>query len=220
MQPPYSQFKTMTEKKANHIRLIIFDLGNVVFDVINRNAFRYWAQVTPFTEEYFAEHHVPDWIFHRFERGELTPMAFYEALIKYKKVDLSFEDFSKGWNSIFGEVYPEIRAALQRIADSVFLAALTNTNELHCKVWSIKYADTLKYFTRIFISSQLGFRKPEERAFIHVQKAFNLEPHEILFFDDILENITKANAIGMHAIQVSNPTDVTIELMKRGLMAE
>jgi FMN phosphatase YigB (HAD superfamily) len=210
----------ITGKNANPIRLILFDLGNVVFDVINRNAFQYWAQVTPFTEEYFAEHHVPDWIFHQFERGELSPVAFHEALIKYKRVELSFEDFSKGWNSIFGEVYPEVHAALQRIGDSVFLAALTNTNELHYKVWSIKYADTLKHFNKIFVSCQLGFRKPEERAFRHVQKAFNMKPHEILFFDDLVENIAKANALGMHAVQVSNPTDVTIELLNRGLMAK
>ena len=91
----------MTGRNAGRIRLIIFDLGNVVFEVINRNAFRYWAQVTSFPEEYFAELHMPDLVFHQFERGELTPVQFYEALIKYKKVDLSFEDFSKGWNSIF-----------------------------------------------------------------------------------------------------------------------
>ena len=210
----------MKEKNAETIRLVIFDLGNVVFEVINQNAFRYWAQVTPFHEEYFAEHHVPDWIFHRFERGELTPVEFYEALIKYKKVNLSFENFSKGWNSVFGEVYPEVHAALQRITDSVFLTALTNTNELHYKVWSNKYAETLKLFNRIFISCRLGFRKPEERAFRHVQKAFNMKPHEILFFDDLVENIAKANALGMHAVQVSNPIDVTIELLNRGLMAK
>jgi HAD superfamily hydrolase (TIGR01509 family) len=209
----------MTGRNAGRIRLIIFDLGNVVFEVINRNAFRYWAQVTPFPEEYFAELHMPDLVFHQFERGELTPVQFYEALIKYKKVDLSFEDFSKGWNSVFGEVYPEVHAALQRITDSIFLTALTNTNELHYKVWSNKYAETLKLFNRIFISCQLGFRKPEERAFRHVSKTFNMKPHEILYFDDVAENIEKAGALGMHAVQVYNPTDVTTELLKRGLMA-
>ena len=201
------------------IRLIIFDLGNVVFEVINRNAFRYWAQVTSFTEDYFAEHHVPDRIFHQFERGELTPGEFHKALIKYEKVDLSFEDFSIGWNSIFGEVYPEIHSALQKITDSVLLAALTNTNVLHCRVWSDKYAETLQHFDRVFISSHLGFRKPEERVFMHVLKEFNMKPHEILFFDDIVENIEKADALGMHVVQVSNPADVTTELMKRGLIA-
>ena len=209
----------MTEKNAETIRLVIFDLGNVVFEVINQNAFRYWAQVTPFPEEYFAEHHVPDLVFHQFERGELTPVEFYEALIRYEKLNLSFEDFSEGWNSVFGEVYPEIHSALKRITDSVFLTALTNTNELHYKVWSNKYAETLKLFEKIFISYQLGFRKPEERAFRHVSKAFNIKPHEILFFDDVVENIEKANALGMHAVQVYNPTDVTTELLKRGLMA-
>ena len=209
----------MTGKNADPIRLIIFDLGNVVFEVINRNAFRYWAQVTSLPEAYFAEHHVPDWILQKFERGELTPGEFHKVLIRYKKVDLSFEDFSFGWNSIFGEVYPEIHFALQRMSASVLLAALTNTNELHRKIWSDKYAETIKLFNRIFISSQLGFRKPEERAFRHVINAFNLKPHEILFFDDIFENIAKAYALGIHAVQVSNPIDVTTELTKRGLIA-
>ena len=211
--------RIMTKRDSNHIRLIIFDLGNVVFEVQNQNAFRYWAGLTSFTEDYFAEHHVPDWVFHQFERGELTPVEFYNALIRYKKVDLSFEDFSIGWNSIFGDVYPEIHSALKELADSVGLAALTNTNELHRQVWSKKYAETLKHFNRIFISSLLGFRKPEERAFIHVLKECNMTPHEILFFDDVFENIERANALGMHVVQVSHPTDVTTELTKRGLIA-
>ena len=204
--------------KSNNIRLIIFDLGNVVFEVNNENAFQYWAKVTSFTEEFFAQHHVPDRIFHKFERGEITPVEFYEVLIKYKKVDLSFEDFSKGWNAIYGQVYPEVQAALRELTDTVLLAALTNTNELHCKVWPDRYAGTLKHFNRIFISSQLGFRKPEERVFKHVLKECKMNPQETLFFDDILENVNKANELGIQGIHVSKPSDIIMELEGRGLI--
>lgn len=203
---------------SNNIRLIIFDLGNVIFEVNNQNVFQHWAKVTSLPEEFFTDHRVPDMIFHQFERGELTPEEFHRVLITSKEVDLSFEDFSEGWNAIYGEVYPEVQDALQKLSDKVFLVALTNTNELHCDVWMHKYADTLKYFNRLFISSQLGFRKPEDRAFKYVLEKCKVKPQETLFFDDRIENITKASQLGMHAVQVSRPSDITSELQQRGLI--
>jgi len=203
---------------SNNIRLIIFDLGNVVFEINNQNVFKYWAHVTSLPEEFFADHHIPDMIFHQFERGELTPEEFHRVLITSKDVDLSFEDFSDGWNAIYGEAYPEVHNVLQKLSDKVFLVALTNTNELHYKVWMHKYAETLKYFKKLFISSQLGFRKPEFRAFKYVLEECQAKPCETLFFDDVLENITKAHELGIHAVQVSEPSDITTELQRRRLI--
>ena len=208
----------MNVMNSDVIRLIIFDLGNVVFEVDHQKIFRYWARVTSLPEEFFADHHVPDTISHQFERGELTPEEFHRVLITSKDIDLSFEEFSEGWNAIYGEVYPEAQNALQKLFDKVFLVALTNTNELHYKVWMHKYAKTLNYFDRLFISSQLGFRKPEARAFKYVLEECKVKPQETLFFDDVLENITKANDLEIHAVQVSKPSDITSELQQRGLI--
>ena len=202
----------------NVIRLIIFDLGNVVFEVNHQNIFKYWAHVTSLPEEFFADHRVPEMIFHQFERGELTPEEFHRVLITSKDVDLSFEDFSAGWNAIYGEVYAEVHDALQKLSEKVFLVALTNTNELHYKVWMRKYAKTLNYFDRLFISSQLGFRKPEARAFKYVLEECKVKPQETLFFDDVMENITKAHELGIQAVQVSRPSDITSELQQRGFI--
>jgi putative hydrolase of the HAD superfamily len=206
----------MTEMNINNIRLIIFDPGNVVFEVNHQKIFHHWADVTSLPEEFFADHRVPEKIFHQFERGEITPEEFHKVLITYKEVDLSFEDFSEGWNAIYGEAYLEVHNALQKLSDKVFLVALTNTNELHRKVWIHKYAMTLKYFNKLFISSQLGFRKPEDRAFKYVLEECKVTPREALFFDDVIENITKANDLGIHAVQVSKPSDITRELQQCG----
>ena len=143
---------------SNNIHLIIFDLGNVVFEVNHQKIFHHWADVTSLPVEFFADHHVPHMIIHQFERGELTPEEFHKLLFTSMEVDLSFEEFSEGWNAIYGGVYPEVQNALQKLSDKVFLVALTNTNELHYKVWIQKYAETLKYFKKLFISSQLGFK--------------------------------------------------------------
>ena len=200
------------------MRLIIFDLGNVIFEVDDQKIFRNWARITSLPEDFFADHNIPDVIFHQFERGELTPEEFHKILITSKEVDLSYENFVEGWNEIYGEVYPEVQDALKKLSDKVLLAALTNTNELHCKVWMRKYAETLQYFNRIFISSQLGFRKPEDRTFKFILDEYKVKPQETLFFDDILENITKAKSLGIHAVQVLKPSDITNELLERRLI--
>ena len=69
----------MSIMNSYNIRLIIFDLGNVIFEVNNQNIFQHWAQVTSLPEEFFTDHRVPDMISHQFERGELTPEEFHRV---------------------------------------------------------------------------------------------------------------------------------------------
>jgi len=107
---------------------------------------------------------------------------------------------------------------LNPVPYSVQLVALTNTNELHCKVWPRKYSETIKLFNKLFISSELGVRKPEERAFMHVLEYCGVDPQGSLFFDDRIENVSKAIELGIHGVQVSNPSDITDELQRQGLI--
>lgn len=45
-----------------------------------------------------------------------------------------------------------------------------------------------------------------------------MNPQETLFFDDGIENVNKANELGIRGIRVSRPSDITVELQRCGLM--
>lgn len=71
---------------------------------------------------------------------------------------------------------------------------------------------TLSAFRKVFVSSDLGKRKPEPNAFMAVAEAMAIPPPKILFFDDLLENVGAARRVGMQAVHVQSLADVEREL--------
>jgi putative hydrolase of the HAD superfamily len=86
--------------------------------------------------------------------------------------------------------------------------AFSNTNETHKAVMLSRFAEILVNFRTVFISSDLGARKPDRRAFELVAKEMDASLDQILLFDDTQENIDGANACGMQTVLVKSLADV------------
>ena len=61
---------------------------------------------------------------------------------------------------------------------------------------------------KIYVSHEIGARKPEAAAFRAVVADMGMAPQRILFFDDIAENVAGARACGVCAVQVKTAGDV------------
>lgn len=69
------------------------------------------------------------------------------------------------------------------------------------------YSDVLGLFERLFASCEMGKRKPTREAFEAVVSSVGVNANEILFFDDLLENVLGARKAGLQAVHVQNPKD-------------
>ena len=72
-------------------------------------------------------------------------------------------------------------------------------------------------FREIFLSSTIGFRKPDLEAYDHVVKAIGVPASRIVFFDDSANNIAGARAYGLNAVHVTAPDDVAKALAALGI---
>lgn len=106
-----------------------------------------------------------------------------------------------------GEV-PGIAPILKTLEGRVPLYAFTNSNPTHMRYVFSAYAETLRPFRKVFVSSDLGFRKPERPAFEAISATIGVPLERILFFDDTLVNVEGAQAIGMQAVHVTSVQDV------------
>ncbi len=70
----------------------------------------------------------------------------------------------------------------------------------------------LGLFQTVFVSSEMGTRKPEPEAFHAVAKAIGIKQHRIVFFDDTIENVDGANALGIRAVYVKSLADIEASL--------
>ena len=71
-------------------------------------------------------------------------------------------------------------------------------------------------FDRVFVSSEVGIRKPERTAFELIAREIGVAPGSIMFFDDLLENVTGALDAGLLAVHVRSPVDVQVALRRLG----
>ena len=104
-----------------------------------------------------------------------------------------------------------------RAAKRLPLYAFSNTNNAHVEYFSVLHADVLGHFREVFLSSSIGFRKPDAAAYDHVVKAIGVPASRIVFFDDLAENIDGARARGLTAVHVTSPDDVAAALAALGI---
>ncbi len=65
-----------------------------------------------------------------------------------------------------------------------------------------------KYFKKLYISSEVGFRKPDKEIFNLFLTETGLKPEECLFIDDKKENTQAAGALGFAVFQYTSFKDL------------
>lgn len=122
---------------------------------------------------------------------------------------LSYEQFSHGWQAVFVELRPEVIAIMHKLREQGHrVVVLSNTNRLHTTFWPEEYPEIRDAADHIYLSQDLGMRKPEARIYQHVLQAEGFSPSDTVFFDDNADNIEGANQLGITSIQVKDKTTI------------
>lgn len=202
------------------VRALLFDLGGVIINFDINGAFRLWAVRAGSNPAAVAERFSIDEYYEQHERGEISASTYFAALRRTLRIDLSDEDFAEGWNDVYLGPVPGMAHLLSVARQHLPLFAFTNSNPTHKGVWEGLYAAELQPFEAVFVSSDLGVRKPDSKAFHLVARLMGVKPGEVLFFDDAPENVEGARTAGMHGIVVTSVEDVRSALSHIGLVAE
>jgi epoxide hydrolase-like predicted phosphatase len=187
---------------------LLFDLGGVIIDIDFENAFSYWAVQAGVPVETIKSRYCVDAWYEQHERGEIEAAEYFDALRDTLDIAISDEQFATGWNAIFETEVAGVFELIRSLSTRVPVYAFSNSNATHQKFWEKKYAKTLGLFQQVFVSCDLGLRKPEAAAYRHVTACIGSEPEKVLFFDDTRENIDGAREVGMSAIQVRSFADI------------
>lgn len=206
---------------SDSIEALLFDLGRVVIELDSTRVHARWAELAGVPaadiEQRSRLRVAGSDAFHRHERGELSDAAFFEHLRCALEVQLTDEQLKDGWNTVFVGEMPGVRPILARARELLPLYAFSNTNAAHQAFWSVQFADVMAHFGKIYVSNELGARKPDVEAFQAVAAAIGVLPERILFFDDLAANVAGARASGMRAVQASAAVDIERALRSLGL---
>jgi HAD superfamily hydrolase (TIGR01509 family) len=196
---------------------LLFDLGRVVLDTDFARSIKCWAGHAGCEPAQLTGRFSADEAYQRHERGEISDAEFFASLRNSLGIDVGDAQFLEGWNAVFAGTIPGIEPLLARAARALPLYAFSNTNRAHEPHFLEAYADVLRHFCKLFLSSSIGLRKPEAAAYDHVVKEIGVPAQRIVFFDDLKENIEGARARGLTAVHVTSTRDVADALEALGI---
>ena len=189
------------------IRNIIFDFGNVLFDLdlpaIERGLRAGYGEHFETALENLRRNRV----FELYEVGGLGTEEFVDALRLAAPEPMPPETVTAIWNSIFIDMPRARFDMLQRLRERYNVFLLSNINELHAD-WIDAYmvrehgiADFReRYFDGVYYSHLIRLRKPDRDIYEYVLADAELTASECVFFDDLEANIEAANAVGIRGI--------------------
>lgn len=151
-----------------------------------------------------------------YEMGHLSSDEF---LSKFKRLChpwISKEDVRNWWMSVLIALPEQRKAAIRKLKEeghTVYL--LSNTSELHwqyCLDTFFKGEDIRDYFDRLFLSYEIGLRKPDSAIYEYLIETTGITPSEAVYFDDLPNNIQAGLNAGLEAKQVIG--DEWIKMLK------
>jgi FMN phosphatase YigB (HAD superfamily) len=216
--------------KTTRPKVVCFDLGGVLVRIC-----RSWSEACSqaglperaaqllSSEQWQTRRHD---IVERYQRGELECASYHAALTQALQGSYSVSEVERIHDAWTLREYPgafELVCSLNALPE-LTTACLSNTNHAH---WQrLAGADGRREYPSVLelrhqlASHLLGCSKPDARIYELARAKFSelevVHPEHIVFFDDLLENVLAARAMGWTAFTVDHAGD-TVGQMRRHL---
>jgi len=196
---------------------VVFDWGKVMANPNGKAIVGFLCETFQMSEEELERTHLQ---FKRERLGNFEPDAteFWLRFAEWKGTTLP-SDWPAAYNSVAREALNpnlEMYALVGELkAKGVPVALLSNIEKPHGLL--IRGFGFYDPFDPCLLSYEIGVRKPDPKAYLHLLDALGLPGEDVIFFDDKLENVEAARKLGIDAIQFESFAQVQKELVKRGL---
>lgn len=197
----------------NDIKVVIFDIGNVLVEWQPERFFD--TQIGPERRrELFAEVDLHGMNL-AVDRGAPFEGSVRALADKHPEWADEIMLWHGGWSRMFGPVIARNVALLQDLrAQNIPVFALSNfgreTFDIACETHPF-----LKDFDRTYISGHLGVLKPEADIYAIVERESGIAPEHMFFIDDKPENIAAAEARGWVGHVFDSPDALLADLDQR-----
>jgi len=198
-----------------NIKNIIFDYGNVIFNINFNQVQDAWKKLGINNADEFYGHRHQDPVFNLLERGEISPAGFRERIRELtKKPELTDEQIDDAWNAIFVGIPQGNHELLLKLKDKYRTFLLSNINAIHYDYVHRYLKDEFGMdnndglFEKTYYSHLTGKRKPEPEIFEQVLNENNLNPAETLFIDDSPQHLEAAKKLGIQTFLMTAPDTI------------
>jgi putative hydrolase of the HAD superfamily len=191
------------------IKAVILDLGVVIINIDQEKTLRAFERLGIDLED--INESMP--IFKQYEKGEISDEDFILTLKNALKGQANDEQIIKAWNAMILDIPSNRFRFIEELRNHYNVYLLSNTNSIHIeeiKDYINKYHPNEVWqntFDKIFLSYEIGLRKPDASIYEHVLREINLKADETIFIDDSRANIKGAEKTGINCIWTQKGID-------------
>jgi len=209
----------------NTIKNIIFDYGNVIFNIDFTRVAEAWKKLGITNADEFYGHRQQDDVFNALERGQISPAAFRDRIRELThKPELTDEQIDDAWNRIFVGIPKGNHEVLLQVKNKYRTFLLSNINAIHYdyvhgylkREYNID--DNSHLFEKVYYSHLVGKRKPDAEIFEQVLQENHLDPAETLFIDDSPQHLETAKKLGLQTYLMTAPDTLQKYFSINGLL--
>lgn len=198
-------------------KAVLFDFGGVIYkhpkEVIPEVLARIYSQPIDITIEEYEEYK------NDYFMGKISTEELINSLSSTFRSRKSIEEVKKLWLKYYSELAKpsyEVLDIIKKLHENYKTYLFSNTTEMSNAYNS--ETGLYDYFDDLFLSYQMGMKKPNPNIYQKVISLIGFKPDECIFIDDDFKNLEPAGQMGTKVIAfnilVDKPAKLEYELKK------
>jgi glucose-1-phosphatase len=193
----------------NQISLILFDLGNVLAYIDFNEFWRtlglvHSEEIAPFASGYKS------WT-RQYETGFVSTSEYLSGLQSVFGRRFNVKQLKQAFENIILEPVDGMLDIVKHVSQEHRTALVSDTNEIHYRL-SLKKLVVLNILQKHYLSYQLRVMKPAHGFYDAIIKDQEIDPSNLLFIDDLEENVKAAKIAGMQAVKFKGVERLEVDL--------
>lgn len=191
------------------VKNIIFDLGNVLYDIDFTKMYDEFKKLgVPDFESHYTLNK-SDELFFNLEKGFINEHEFCEGFRKLMQLPTEDAKIIAAWNSLLIGFRKQSIDWVKANSAKYPTYLYSNTNKIHYDHFMDQFqreVDVVSFntlFKKPYYSHEMGMRKPDPASFIYILEKEGLVAAETLFVDDNEPNIIAAASVGLQVLHLT-----------------
>lgn len=197
------------------VKAVIFDMGGILEGPFDDVLFPELARALGVAEPRLRQERAADGV--ALSEGRMTLREFYARVARDAgrpvDADAVVARHLAVYEATTGPLDAGVLALIRALRRRHVVACLTNT-EVEVGRFN-RERGLYRAFDQAFLSTELGLHKPARAIFDRAVADLGCAPHEAVFTDDKLENVSGARTAGLHGIHYRDLASFSAELAER-----
>lgn len=207
------------------IKNIIFDFGGVIINIDFMRSIRAFIDLGIENFDHLYGKAAQSDLFDDLDCGRIDADTFRNEILQMLPPGTTHQQVDEAWNAILVSLPSGRIRLVEEVRKHYKTCLLSNTNIIHYPVYSQWIREATGYqglealFDKVFLSFELGMRKPDPAFFEYVIRTCNFVPEETLFIDDSIQNLPPAESCGLKTLLIGDGEDI-LDYFRNGKLRE